>query len=250
MTFDLQRYNRVVWALIGTLLLLGALALLVTGVSALWPSRQEGGSLPTASGTSNEGAAPAASALRLGIPRPLNGTDTLLVPVEGLLKTMEEPRGFGSYSKGGPEAPLFNLLFVDARTRASQALLNGKGLITHYDVLEDDRSPSAKAVGLVLRIVESDTNGNGRLDDGDEDRVYLCDTSGKNLRVVSPADNVCERFQYDAGRRTLYLLIHSKGQPYGKGSTEAFLVSLDGVQPAQPLVSKGQMDELRGILQH
>ena len=249
MRLDLQRYNRIIWAVNGTLLLAGALALLVGGVSALLPSRDRGQSLPAGTPSSPEGQPVRSAVLRLGLPKPLNGTDTLLVPVEGLPQEPEEPRGIGSYSKGAPTAPLFNLLFVDAKTQASHALLARKGLILHYDLLEEgEEGRGGKVVALMVRLVDSDTNKNGRLDEADEARIYLCDPTGRNLRPITPGGLACDTWQYDSARRTLYLVVRPGGSE-GSDSTDVLAIPLDGAHPARSLVPKSQVDDLRAILQ-
>lgn len=249
MRLDLQRYNRIVWAVNGTLLLAGALALLVGGITAILPSRDRGQSLPAGTATPEGQPSTRTAVLRLGLPRPLKGTDTLLIPVEGLPQEPEEPRGIGSYSKGAPTAPLFNLLFVDAKTQASHALLARKGLILHYDLLEeDDEGRKDKVAGLMVRLVEADTNQNGRLDEGDEARIYLCDPAGGNLRPVAPGGLACESWQYDGPRRTLYLVVRKDGSR-GAESTDVLAVPLDGASQARPLVPRSQVEALRGILQ-
>lgn len=249
MSFDLQRYNRWVGSLLGTLALVGLAALLVTGLVSLWPSRPSAGTLPAAPSANPAGPANPAPGLRFGLPREMAGTDTLLVPVEGLPQQQEEPRGLGSYSKGAPEAPLFNLLLLDARTGASRALLTAKALITRYDVLESGRGSADLALGLVLRVVTADTNGNGRLDEEDADQVYVCDPTGRNLRAVTPADSVCEAWQFDGARRTLYLRVHPRGQSRRQGEADLLAVAPEGNLPARALVSEAQRQELRNLMQ-
>ena len=251
MRIDLQRYNHLLWAVNGTLLLVGLLILLGAGLTALWPSRDRGQSLPAGVAATTADAPAQAAILRLGLPKPLKGTDTLLVPVEGLPQETEAPRGIGSYSKGAPSAPLFNLLFVDAKTLASRPLLARKSLILRYDTLEDgEEGRSARVDGLVVSIVDSDTNGNGRLDEGDEARIWLCDVSGRNLHAVTAAGTTCGSWHYDSLRRTVYLVVETRNDSRKAGSAEVLAVPLDGSQPARPLASKTQMDDLRNLLQH
>ncbi|HJV38849.1 MAG TPA: hypothetical protein VJ528_08435 [Geothrix sp.] len=251
MSLDLQRYNRLLWAVNGTLLLAGLIVLLITGLTALWPSRDRGQSLPAGVPATTADAPSRAAILRLGLPKPLKGTDTLLVPVEGLPQESEEPRGIGSYSKGAPNVPLFNLLFVDAKTLASRPLLARKSLILRYDTLEDgEEGRSARVDGLLVSIVDTDTNGNGRLDEGDEARIWLCDASGRNLRAVTAAGTTCANWQYDSLRRTAYLVVETRSEARKAESAEVLAVPIDGAQPARPLASKAQMDELRNLLQH
>jgi len=251
MSIDLQRYNRILWAVNGTLLLVGLLILLIGGLTTLWPSRVQGQSLPVgAPGTATESPS-GAPILRLGLPKPLKGTDTLLVPVEGLPQESEEPRGIGSYSKGAPAVPLFNLLFVDAKTQATRPLLARKSLILRYDTLEaGEDAKTTRTDGLLVSLVDSDTNGNGRLDEGDEARIWLCDASGRNLHAITPAGSTCGSWHYDDLRRTVYLVVETRIGPEKAESTDVLAVPIDGSQPARPLASKAQMDDLRNMLQH
>ncbi|GLH66469.1 hypothetical protein [Geothrix edaphica] len=252
MRIDLQRYNHLLWAVNGTLLLVGLLVLLTTGLTALWPTRDRGQSLPAGAPATTADAPPSQAAiLRLGLPKPMKGTDTLLVPVEGLPQEPEEPRGIGSYSKGAPSVPLFNLLFVDAKTLASRPLLSRKSLILRYDTLEDaEEGRSARVDGLVVSIVDSDTNGNGRLDEGDEARIWLCDASGRNLHAITATGTRCANWHYDSLRRTVYLVVETRSDSRKAESADVLAVPIDGSQPARPVASKAQIDDLRNLLQH
>lgn len=249
MRFDLDRYNRVVWGLLGTLALVGLALLLVTGAISLWPGRRLAGTLPTQGAADQPEPATPAPALRLGLPEAIPGTEFVLIPVEALLEGRRGGGGgFSGYSKGEPGAPLFNMVFLNTRTRATHALLARKALITRYEVLEDGRGDAAKAAALVLRMVESDTNRNGRLDDEDAEKVYLCDPSGRDLREILPAGATCERWQYEPGRRTLYLLTRPQGEGLAGGPRDVLAVALDSRQPAEPLLPKEQSDSLRALL--
>lgn len=257
MRVDLQKYNRVVWAILGTLGLLALLALLIGGAAELWPSKHAGPSLAAAEPSQGTGPgtgqvtgtpiSPTPLPLRLGLPSDLPGTGLLLVPVEGPEPDQRGGGGFGSYSKGGPAAPLFNLVFVDPRTGSAQQLLDRKALITHHEVLTDQRGNLNQAVGLALRMVLADTNGNGRLDEGDEEKVFLCEPTGKGLREILPAGAACVQWEFDAPRRTLFVLIHPKGK--GDAATEVLSVPLDASQPARPLLDNERIKALRLLLQ-
>ncbi|MDP1831418.1 MAG: hypothetical protein Q8K67_05120 [Geothrix sp.] len=251
MKLDLDRYNRVVWALLGTLALLGLGASLVAGLAALWPSSRHAGTIPTPGTPHTQDTTAAPPSLRLGIPEKIQGTEFVLIPVEAMVEGRNGAGGggFGSYSKGDAGGPLFNMVFLNSTTGASHALLAKKALITRYEMLEDRRGEAVKAAGLVFRMVEADTNGNGRLDQEDEDKVYLCDPAGKGLREIGPPDSLCERWEFDAGRRILYVLTRPKGPSDGSGPRDLLFTSLDGNQPLQPLLSKARMDELRSVLQ-
>jgi len=257
MRFDLQKYNRVVWAILGTLGLLGLAALLVGGLTELWPSRHTGPSVAAvepARGTDGP-ASPAAQPLRLGLPSDLPGTGLVLVPVEATEPDQGGGGGFGSYSKGGSEAPLVNLVFVDPKTGASQQLLDRKALITQHEVLTDLRGNLSQAngqvlgqtLGLALRMVSVDTNGNGRLDGGDEEKVYLCDPTGRGLREVLPAGATCARWEFDAARRTLFVLMHPKGK--ADPGVEILSVPLDASLAPKPLLDMGRIKALQLLLQ-
>lgn len=250
MRLDLDRYNRILWALIGTLLMAGLLALLIGGLASFWPSRDGNQSLP-AGAAASDGSSTRAAVLRLGLPDALKGTDLLLVPVEGLPHEAEEPRGLGSYGKGAPTAPLFNLLFVDARTQASHPLLAQKGLILHHEVLVDrGEAKDERTVGLLIRLVDADTNGNGRLDEEDGARIWLCDASGRNLRAVTQPETACRRWHYDSTHRTVYLVVEPRDGSRGPAPAELLAVPLDASRPARPLVAGDQLEALRGLLQH
>lgn len=251
MKLDLDRYNRAVWALLGTLALLGLGASLIAGLVALWPSARHAGTIPTPGSPRAQDTAAAPPSLRLGLPEKIQGTEFVLIPVEAMVDGRHGAGGggFGSYSKGDSGAPLFNMVFLNSTTGISHTLLAKKALITRYEMLEERRGEAVKAAGLVLRMVEADTNGNGRLDPEDDDQIYLCDPTGKGMRALGPQDSICERWDFDASRRVLYVLTRPKGQPYGSGPRDVLITSLDGNQALQPILSTLRMEELRSVLQ-
>jgi hypothetical protein len=70
MRLDLERYNRLLWAVNGTLLLAGMVVLLISGLTALWPSRDRGQSLPAGVPATAADAPSQPAILRLGLPVP------------------------------------------------------------------------------------------------------------------------------------------------------------------------------------
>ena len=62
----------------------------------------------------------------------------------------------------------------------------------------------------MVSIVDLDTNGNGRLDEGDEARIWPCDASGRNLHVVTATGTRWANWHYDSLRRTVYLVVETR----------------------------------------
>lgn len=99
---------------------------------------------------------------------PVAGTSTVIVPLE------QEASSRGFVSSGGTSSVTRNLLFIDLSSGEQRWLIEGSNaLIPHYRLVERDvaRGKDAEVIAILIEVVKSDTDGDGRL--SDEDRLTV-----------------------------------------------------------------------------
>ena len=182
MKISLDRTFRIVWLVVGGLLLV---FLLVAGVlvAAQWIGNA--GAADDAVRVARE-ARPAREeprAVRYGTPRPVRGTRTRIVLVgygEAYESTATE---FGIYGSGR-EASWVNVVFMD--DEAARLLLDRPAYIR--DVSYPDSRNGVRTdtlqTWITYQMALEDGDGNGRLDRRDPVGLYVSDVEGRALRPV------------------------------------------------------------------
>jgi len=119
--------------------------------------------------------APVAQALAFGDFSAVAGTVVVIIPLE------QEVGSYGFASSGGPRNVTRNLLFIDLTTGTQRWLIaGGNALISRYRTIERDtpRGRKAEAIAIMAQVVDADTDGNGRLDEGDRMTVAFAKPDG------------------------------------------------------------------------
>jgi len=125
--------------------------------------------------------APAAQALAFGDFSPVAGTSVVILPLE------QEVGTYGFASSGGPRSVTRNLLFVDLATGTHRWLIEGgNALISRYRTIERDapRGRKAKAIAIMAQVIDADTNGDGRLGEGDRMTVAFAKPDGTDYTAA------------------------------------------------------------------
>ncbi|PMB45683.1 hypothetical protein CEN39_26830, partial [Fischerella thermalis CCMEE 5201] len=65
-------------------------------------------------------------------------------------------------------------------------LLNKKAIINGFDLLEEKKAGKSSSRYWLYQIIDSDTNGDQKLDTQDAKIGYLSDLSGNNLQQITP----------------------------------------------------------------
>ena len=115
-------------------------------------------------------------------------SDYLMIPV-GISPDNNQEGAFLFSSSRYPEAEknFYNLIFYSKKDGSSNILLNRKALISEFKLLEQKQEDGKPLKQFWLyKIVDSDTNGNKKLDDKDAIIGYISDLSGKNLTQITP----------------------------------------------------------------
>ncbi|MDJ0735885.1 MAG: hypothetical protein QNJ47_17780 [Nostocaceae cyanobacterium] len=115
-------------------------------------------------------------------------SDYLMIPV-GISPDNNQEGAFLFSSSRYPEADknIYNLIFYSKKDGTTNILLNKKALISEFKLLSQKKEDGKLLKQFWLyKIIDSDTNGNKKLDTKDGIIGYISDLSGKNLKQVTP----------------------------------------------------------------
>lgn len=118
---------------------------------------------------------PDSQKLAFGDFNPVVGVSTVIVPLE------QDAESYGFGSSGGRRSVTRNLLFVDLTSGVQRWLIeSGSVLILHYRQIERDvpRGKRAEAIAILAEIIDADTDGDGRLGNGDRVTVAFTRPDG------------------------------------------------------------------------
>ncbi len=241
---SLERYNQIIWALLGT----GAVALAALGLIAalvsLIPSHhgvkveveEETADAQDKPGTQTKQAKVKAEA---ELPVQVGDTPYQLIPVSVdriVIHGKSVTAGTGSPSRtkssvahmvSSPDAEsdyignngylrvAGNVLIRDTRSGAMHLFLSQNALIHDLDYPErrtkhdadEERNAFPPAGTLYAEIAFNDTNGDGELDSQDDAGAYLADADGSKLVRITPPNSRVEEKSYDGERKVLTLKI-------------------------------------------
>ncbi|PMB38409.1 hypothetical protein CEN41_23720 [Fischerella thermalis CCMEE 5330] len=79
-----------------------------------------------------------------------------------------------------------NIIFYGKKDGKSNILLNKKAIINGFDLLEEKKAGKSSSRYWLYQIIDSDTNGDQKLDTQDAKIGYLSDLSGNNLQQITP----------------------------------------------------------------
>jgi hypothetical protein len=228
----LERYNQIVWAAIGSgtilITLVAAVAFVVSVVSELLSDRS---GVPVEVVADGPGGEKARAAVRhdfcLPIPVPGSpyqlirvGVDRVVVKDRAVVAHLASSdsyderryaRGCGFYGSSDLET-IGNVLVRNVETGVTRPLLAQSALIQAIEypsgrAEREERRDFPPPGTLYWEIAFADSNGDGRLDEGDDLGAYLSDPDGRNLKRVTPeASRVLEKV-YDERRGLLYLKV-------------------------------------------
>lgn len=230
----LERYNQIIWALLGSVALGFAAFGLIAALVSLFPSRHgvkvdvvdEQASQQTKTEVKAEAA----------LPVDVGDTPYQLIPVSvdrivihGKSLTAEAEQSakgeYESYAPSSREAGYRgdglsvagNVLIRDARSGAMHLFLSQNALIRNLDYpvrhskhdADEERDAFPPAGMLYAEIAFNDTNGDGQLDSQDDTGAYLADADGSGLVRITPQRSRVEEKRYDGQRKILTLKIRT-----------------------------------------
>lgn len=235
MASRLDRSLKLVWLVIGSLLLIGLLVALVASVASFLTSGG-GGSESAAIPAAGEAAPRQVLPVRYGLPKPVPGTPLRVVELRAAEREGEEDGPAYSARSGGDYA-LVNLAFL-APDGNARLLLDRPARIESVDYPPADTG--AARGWIAYRIAFVDTNGDGRLTFSDRAELYASAADGTGFRRVLPDGmRALAHAPHADGRRMLVLALATPGDitlPQERWTQRA-LVFDPGAGTVQPLAS-------------
>ncbi|NER35365.1 MAG: hypothetical protein F6J93_15395 [Oscillatoria sp. SIO1A7] len=160
-------------------------------------------------------------------------SDYLLIPV-GLPIESNKSRGFISSKGGYSEKDIYgvipyNLVFYNKTSGEAHLLLKRNALIDNFTFLTEKpevqpgRSQpknKGKAIALLVKLIENDTNGDGEINRQDAIVAYLADTDGKNIKPIMPPKTTLISWHLDAKLGFLLLKIRKDANNDGTFTKE------------------------------
>jgi hypothetical protein len=211
MRLSLERAFRVVWLVVGGLVLL---FLLIGGVliAAQWIGNAGAGEDAVRVASETQPSRQEARAVRYGRPRELRGTATRLV----LVRYGEAEELPGAYASRGTGETWVNAVFLEG----SQARL----LLDRPAYIRDVGYPGADGLGtpaadslqtwITYVMALEDSDRNGRLDHRDQLGLYVTDVEGRSLRpALRPPLRYLSHAVMDGERMLVYALEPPAGEP-------------------------------------
>lgn len=266
----LERYNQVVWAAIGSgTILLTLIAVVSFLVAALWPDRS-GVPVEVVAGDDGDGKGRTAVRHDFCLPIPVPGSPYQLIRVgvdrvvvkgrtvvaqlasSGDSYEARYTRGCGFYGSSDLET-IGNVLVRNVETGAIRPLLAQSALIQAIEypsgkTTREERRDFPPAGTLYWEIAFADSNGDGRLDEGDDLGAYLSGPDGRELVRVTPAASRVLEKAYDERRGLLYLKVlrEASGDRTLDAGDETALVEVHVARRAmlRTVVERAQLAEL------
>lgn len=230
----LERYNQIVWAIVGTgVLAVAAISILVAAAAMLYALiKDDSGGVPVAIVDDNLRADPERKAARYDFCHPIavDGSPYQLIRVaSNRLVVRNKPaklaqRGYGSFSSeavrydscglfGGDEpGAVVNVLVRQADTGAMHLVLKENAVVQAFEYPQPRgryEPPNAfpPAGTLYWEIAADDSNADGVIDEKDDVGAYLSDIDGRNLARITPKRSRVLEKTYDEKRKVLLLRI-------------------------------------------
>lgn len=182
------KFFRYVWRVNSILILFaGFLAVVVLGFGAFGMYQSAVQSKGAVVDVRPESQGRVKTKLQLGASHEIAGSPCVMIPLHSAGKSRKS-----YWSKSGTRTR--NYLFVNTQDLSRTWLFpDNSALIRDYSVLIPDkkRCEERNAVGILYKVIRSDTNRDGRLGASDKLSVYVSDPKGAELKeIVSHADHI------------------------------------------------------------
>ena len=216
MKLSLDRTFRVIWLVVGGLVLL---FLLVAGVlvAVQWIGNAGAAEDAVRVATETQPSRDEPRAVRYGMPQRMRGTDTRIMLVsygEGN-QAAGSSTEYGIYDQRGSGGTWVNAVFLDGAQ--ARLLLDRPAYIRDvtYPVLQGSRLPDGDSLQTWITYVMAvdDSDRNGRLDHRDRAGLYVSDLEGRTLRpVLRPPLRYTSHQAMEGGQILVYALEPPAGQ--------------------------------------
>jgi len=225
---NIDKFSKIVWLIIGSLILFGMILGLCTTVFSIFSFNRyhpDGIEAQIKKGQENQ------YILKTVYEMPLltEGSDFFVVPVS-LKKVSKDQETKGAWSRSSDTSsswgsgsysrvdymgysffngPCHNLIFINKKSGQAEKLLNERAYID--SVFFPDKKYLAeektKPTFILLEIAKKDTNGDGTINNKDALAGYLVGLDGKGLTQITPSDTNMVSWRYDQDSKKLFVKV-------------------------------------------
>lgn len=159
---------------------------------------------------------------------------------------------------------IYNLIFYDKTNSQSHLLLDKKAIIHSFDFLElpaNNPNPATPIPGKpiptrkywIYRLIETDTNRDGRLTPEDGTIGYISTGDGKNLVRVTPENTQMKSWKAIADMNAILMLVTEDtdgDKQFGNRDRSTYIrVNLDKIAPGKQMIDTETEQKIKSILE-
>lgn len=219
----IERYNQIIWAIVGTVMFLGVLSILIISSVSLFNSAQKQRGVRVIQPGRTEAIDRVTEKAVYADPIITDHSEYVMIPVE-IREISKSDGAFGSikagyygssYSKithiyhGFYFGRFNNVVFYNKNSGNSHLLLNKKALISsfYFPYEKEDGKDKPITKFLLFGISDKDTNGDGLINEKDAIVGHMSDLSGRNLQQVTPENTQLIDLRVDKNIDAIFLRI-------------------------------------------
>ena len=179
-------------------------------------------------------------------------SDYLMIPVSIFPDANQGEKSWvdiSSRSYKGRKRNIYNIIFYSKKDASTKALLDRKAIIKSFDLIE--RKPIGQPITRfwLYRIIETDTNGDKKLNYQDATIGYLSDLSGENLQKITPDNIQLNSWKIVQSTGAIFLEITRDTDNDRKFDTKSYIrVNLDNPTIGKPIISEQLEEEIKSFI--
>lgn len=232
----IEKYNQIVWAIIGTAVLIGVLLVMVASPLSFFWGRQRQKGIKVEQFDQKETGRNPEEIVVYSNPIVMEDSEYIMIPV----RLKDKKSGFGKSrlsEYASYRGRYNNIIFYNKNNGQSHLLLNKKAIISSFYFPNKKEYEKDKPVlkFLLFGISENDTNGDGIINERDAVIVYLSDLAGKNLQQITPKNTQLIDWEIDENSDMIFLRIRKDSDNDGQ-FTERDSITVLKVNVQNPII--------------
>ena len=156
----------------------------------------------------------------------------------------------GSFSRSSRDRKnIYNLIFYSKKDASTNTLLDKKAIIKSFDLIEKKAIGKPVKKFWLYRIIEKDTNIDGKLDYQDATIGYLSDLSGRNLQQITPDNTQLNSWNVVQSTGAIFLEITKDTDGDKKFDTKSYIrVNLDNPGIGKDIISNQLEEKIKSYI--
>lgn len=144
---------------------------------------------------------------------------------------------------------IYNIIFYSKKDASTNTLLDKKAIIKSFDLIEKKAIGKPVKKFWLYRIIEKDTNIDGKLDYQDATIGYLSDLSGRNLQQITPDNTQLNGWNVVQSTGAIFLEITKDTDDDKKFDTKSYIrVNLDNPSIGKDIISNQLEEKIKSYI--